>query len=546
MDPTFSFSPGGDPTCKVAGLCLHSSYDPIREAERFARSRLAEAKPSHVILLGACLDYLSAAVRELLPNARLISVQYSSAFEGKTVGRPDASWFPDSQVGLDSFLDICLGEDAISGVKVLEWEPASRAFPEAAEAARMAVRAALDRLTSSTATVKASGKLWIANACASFLLAESLVLPRPTSKPVLIAAAGPSLPDSLAAVASSGVHRRDFVLVAVSSALAACLAASFEPDLVVSTDGGFWSRMHLYPLVSSDSVRDRAVLAAPLTALPSACVYSRTRLFALDQGSFAEAELLPALYAKRGPALKVPPHGTVSGSALQLAARLSNGSLVVAGLDLASYGEAEHARPHGFDAFLGRDVSRIASLETKLFARRITASTIELPQRPWRSSRSLMAYASALEGDAGSFAGRLFRMGPQPVPLAGFGALGAEDFRAMAEDSSRASISPDEGLFEEALISPRPSREGYLADRIRSWKGLASEAAASMAKGRLPGPGSASAGGALVSELLRSIDIVDYAAARRACLAQGDPRPSAEDLSRKAILFLDELERRFA
>ena len=543
MDPTFSLSPRGDPICKVAGLYLHSSYDPIREAERFVRSRLGRAKPSHVILLGACLDYLSTAVRELLPNARIISVQYSSAFEGKTVGKPDASWFPDSGIGLDSFLDICLDEDAISGVKVLEWEPACRTFPEEALAARMAVRASLDRLTSSTATVKASGKLWIANACASFLLAESLVLPRLTRKPVLIAAAGPSLPDSLAAIAASGIHRRDFVLVAVSSALAACRAVFFEPDLIVSTDGGFWSRLHLSPLVSCDSARDRAVLAAPLTALPSACVYSQTKLFPLDQGSFVEEELLPALFTKGGPALKIPPHGTVSGSALQLAARLSSGNLVVAGLDLASCGEAEHARPHGFDAFLRGDVSRIASLETKLYARSRTASTIELPQRPWRSSRALMAYASALEEDGRDFVGRLFRMGPEPVPLAGFRLLGAELFRAMAEESSRAIGSRKEKLFDEVCIAPRPSREGYLADRIRSWKELTADAAANMAKGHLPD--SFSERGSLVSELLRSIDIVDYAASRRACLAQGDPCPSAEDLSREAALFLDELERRF-
>jgi hypothetical protein len=135
-------------------------------------------------------------------------------------------------------------------------------------------------------------------------------------------------------------------------------------------------------------------------------------------------------------------------------------------------------------------------------------------------------------------------MGPQPVPLAGFKALGEESFRTMTEESSRDIGSRDENLFEEAFIAPRSSRESYLADRIRSWKELADEAAASMANGRLPD--SASAGGALVSELLRSIDIVDYAASRRACLAQGDPRPSAEDLSRNAAFFLDELERRFA
>jgi hypothetical protein len=286
------------------------------------------------------------------------------------------------------------------------------------------------------------------------------------------------------------------------------------------------------------------VLAAPLTALPSASVYSRTKLLALDQGSFAEAELLPALYSDGGAALKIPPHGTVSGSALQVASRLSRGSLVVAGLDLASYGEAEHAKPHGFDAFLGSDVSRIASLETKLYARRSAASPIELQQKPWRSSRALLAYASALEEDARSFAGRLFRIGPEIVRLAGFRAIGEQDFCTMAERPSSTIGSNEESLFDEARIASYSVRERHLADRISAWKELASKAAASMAEGRLPG--SDSEGGALVSELLRSIDIVDYAAARRACLSLGDPRKSAEDLARRVGLFLDDLERRFA
>jgi hypothetical protein len=60
-----------------------------------------------------------------------------------------------------------------------------------------------------------------------------------------------------------------------------------------------------------------------------------------------------------------------------------------------------------------------------------------------------------------------------------------------------------------------------------------------MARGILPK-------NALVSELLRSIDIVDYAASRLAILARGDPEPAAVDLSRRCDLFLSDLERRFS
>jgi hypothetical protein len=521
-------SRSGAPTCCANDIWLHSPYDPEREALRFVKSKIGSAHSSHLLILGPCLDYLSDALRSILPGARVIAVQYSPFFEGKTVGLADASWNPLSGMSLDAFLDATLDEDAISGVSVFEWEPAARAFPEEALLARKAVRASLDRLTSSTATVKASGQKWIANACASFLLVESILELRRSSVPVLIAAAGPSLRESLGAFSSI---KGRFATIAVSSALAACRSAGIEPDLVVSTDGGYWSRLHLYPLAGEGSP-----IATPLTALPSASLYRRATILLLDQGTFAESELLPSL----GPALRIPPHGTVSGTALQLAARLTEGPIVAAGLDLASYGDLDHARPHGFDAVLSRTVSRIAPLEGVLWSRGLDAAPQSLAEKPWRTSRALTAYASALALDARALPGRLFRIGPSPLPLPGFASIDGRGLEALAASPSAAAALPiGESLFSNATAPPRSLREAILAERLASWRGLAREASSSMGQGSLPDR-------ALVAELLRSIDIVDYAAARRAILARGDPAPAARELERRCDLFLSALEGRFA
>jgi len=347
MELTLHESRSGALTCAADAIWLHSPYDPEREAFRFAQSEIGASHPSHLIVLGPCLDYISTALHRILPGARVIAIQYSAFFEEKTVGFADAAWDPKSDISLDAFLDDTLDEDAIAGVSVLEWEPATRAFPDAASLARTAVRTSLDRLTSSAATVKAYGKRWIANACTSFLLVEGITVPRRSTMPILIAAAGPSLNDSLVGLSKI---RNNFLLVAVSSALAACCFAGLEPDLVVSTDGGYWSRLHLYPFSRerASPMREGPPLATPLTALPSASLYKSVKLLLLDQGSFAESELMPSL----GPSLRLPPHGTVSGSALQLAARLTDGPIIAAGLDLAVYGDREHARPNGFDPLL--------------------------------------------------------------------------------------------------------------------------------------------------------------------------------------------------
>jgi hypothetical protein len=524
MDFSLILSRSGSPTCAAGDIWLHSRYEPEREAFRFAESEIATAKPSHVVLLGPCLDYLSAAVRILLPRARIISVQYSAFFADQSVGRADSAWYPGSKTPLESFLDLALDEDAISGVSVLEWEPASRAFPGQALSARSAVKASLDRLVSSTATVKSSGRRWIANACAAFLLVERVWEPVSSSIPILVAAAGPSLRQSLLELSSI---KGRFVTIAVSSALAACRCAGIEPDIVVATDAGYWSRLHLYPLAAKP-----LPLASPLTALPSSAIYRSSGLVLLDQGSFAESELLPDLC----PAMAIPPHGTVSGTAIQLAARLTEGSIIVAGLDLASFGELDHARPHGFDAVLGAAVSRLSTFESLTWARSVETTPLPLLERPWRSSRSLSAYASALALDMKPLEERIYRLCPSPIPLPGFADTCPSDLESFAKVGES---DPCALRLREIPLPSRGDRKAHLGLRLASWRELAATASKDLETGKLPS-------NPLVAEFLRSIEIVDYAAARRAILSGEDPRSAARDLALSCDLYLSALERRFA
>jgi hypothetical protein len=161
-----------------------------------------------------------------------------------------------------------------------------------------------------------------------------------------------------------------------------------------------------------------------------------------------------------------------------------------------------------------------------------------LPKKPWRSSRALRAYASALSLDARALPGRLFRIGPSPLPLSGFESIDERGLEALA-GSSASSKPSEEGGLSESHAPPREAREAILRERLAAWRELAADASAAIARGTLPKA-------PLVSELLRSIDIVDYAAARRAILAEGDPEPAALDMGRRCDQFLSALERRFA
>jgi hypothetical protein len=300
-----------------------------------------------------------------------------------------------------------------------------------------------------------------------------------------------------------------------------------EPDMVVATDGGYWSRLHLYPLASKP-----LPIASPLTALPSSAIYRGSGLLLLDQGSFAESELLPFLC----PGVALPPHGTVSGTAIQLAARLTDGPVIVAGLDLASFGDMGHTRPHGFDPVLEAKMSRSSPLESLAWERSALATPLALAELPWRSSRSLSAYASALSLDSAALAGRLFRLGPSPVHLPGFVAIDPSDLGSLATGGGSVSC----GLrLRERKLPAREHREEILRQRIGFWRDLAAKASDGMGRGKLPTS-------PLLTELLTSVDLVDYAAARRAILAGGEPESAALDLGSRCDLFLSALQRRFA
>lgn len=519
----FEPSRSGSLTCRLGGLYLHSAYDPELEAERFVAQAIDPGrKPGLIILGGPCLGYLSSALHKLRPGASIVALQYSRAFEGREVAAADASfYFGPGLPPLASFLERTLGEDSVSGVAYLDWPPAAQAFPAEAAEAEAAVRAALDRFASEAATVKTFGKRWIVNSCRSFLLAERLVSLCPGQAPIVVAASGPSLGQALAELEP---FKGLFYLFAVSSALAACRERDFEPDLVVATDGGPWSRHHLYSLAGG-----RIPLASPLSALPSADLFKGLPLLLLNQGFFPENELAAAL----GGGLALGGAATVSGTSLRIAGRATTGPIIAAGLDLASFDIVSHASPNGFDALVRRGEGRELPAETSVFERERPAAPELLGAGPWRSSRSLALYASALAGEAPSYEGRLFRLCPSPLALEGF----KTPTQAGVSELFDSSPSPSAPLFEPLPLIAEGERRRMLARAFAQWREEAVLGSATLAAGDLPESG-------IARELFRSIDLPDWAASRRAVLRAESPEPARARLVKTTLDFISELERR--
>ncbi|HUX41196.1 MAG TPA: 6-hydroxymethylpterin diphosphokinase MptE-like protein [Rectinemataceae bacterium] len=472
---------------------------------------------SLIILIGPCLDFLSECIAERNPSAEVLSIQLSPGFRGHERGGAGARWYPDLDLSLENFILETIDQDALAPIAMLEWPPGVAAFPEEADRARKAVSACIARLASDAATIRAMGRRWISNSIRNFLDAERLVSLDLGKRPLAVLGAGPSLAGALDLL--SPVIEA-FSIVTVSSAAAAVLGRGIRPDLVVSTDPGWWSLSHLRAIAEGS-----IPLAMPLSACAA---WRRSPLLILDQGWGFESELSGFL----GKALRLPSHGTVSGSALAVAASLGEGPIVVAGFDFAVTGSESHARPHAFDPFILASESRLEPGDTLRWNRLSTQHPDRLGESGWRSSRPLAIYADAIASDARRLEGRVSRLRSSPVLLDGVPEIGVEALLALARRS------PEKGnrVFATAP-PPQELRRAWLVSRMRAWRRAARAFTDSGVPGALPE--------AHIADILRCVDLPDWAAMRRALRDGRDITASRKRLAEEVEDFFDDLERKW-
>lgn len=415
----------GAPSLKVDGVALHSPYDPRREAQRFVRQALGEEAPSAVIVLGECVGHITEAVAKAHPRALVLAAVYSPEI-ARAARLPAASWDPSSPQALDEFLRLHLGELQIEGLRVIEWQPSARAFPDVSRSANESVRRVVQELNGSLVTTVAAGRLWLRNCFANFLHIDT-VLSGPLcadASPIVIAAPGPSLED--AAGLLSEVRGR-VTLWALPSSCAFLLDRGLRPDLVVMTDPGFYALHHL------QFASPACPLAMPLSAARGSWdLHPQPAVMLLAQPFLVESSLLEAAGL---PAPAVAPHGTVTATAIDLALAATRAPVIVAGLDLGSRDLLSHARPNSFDRLLQLQSSRLEPHASLWFGRAQQLGSATVPGTSFRTSPALRTYAGWFDTGAAGARGRLHRLFPSEVAVASMSPLDGRGLRALLHAS---------------------------------------------------------------------------------------------------------------
>jgi hypothetical protein len=231
-----------------------------------------------------------------------------------------------------------------------------------------------------------------------YLELDCVARPGPVDAPVVLAASGPSLEYILHNLVK---YRSRFRLWSLPSSLPALLGAGLIPDLIFTTDSGFWARIHQRYFPPGVTV------AMPLSS--SARPRRDTPAMLLPQETPGERFLLSG---KKWPCLHVPSMGTVAATAMETWARLCSGPMMIVGLDLKWFDLRSHVRPHSFDGWLAVRTSRISPAQNVAWNRAMEMA----PDREGRSRSgpSLRTYADWFESSAPS--GPIFRAVPGDFP----------------------------------------------------------------------------------------------------------------------------------
>jgi hypothetical protein len=459
----------GAPSLRIDGIALHSPYDPAREADRFVEVSLKGESPSTIVLLGEGLGYATRALGERIPSARLVRVFYSEEIFGFSDADRPPSWHPGSPQSIADFLRANIGELDMEGLRVIEWQPSASLFPSLSRTANEALRQVLQELNGSLVTTLAAGKLWIRNSIANFLCLDRSLAGAPCdpARTVVVAASGASLERSLPLVARA---RGSVELWALPSSALYLRESGVRPDLIVMTDPGHWSMVHLH------FAAPPCPIAMPLSAARGIWRLGRTAgaPLLLSQPSFFEEQLLGAAGVA---APRIAPHGTVAATALDLALSCTRGPVVAAGLDMCAEDITTHCRPNAFDELLWLREGRVRPHLSQSF-HRVAAQEVARERSgatTVRILRSQRTYAGWFSEQSPLDRGRLFRLHPSPVALQRFAPLDGDEFLALA--AAHAGAKPGHGLRNDQGYPDRARREAIVARLLGVWAEVVAQGA---------------------------------------------------------------------
>ena len=445
-------SRSGSITCSFQGKYLHSKYNPLVEGERFANALEADFSPLCVIITEPALSYCAPHVRTRFPNAKICAIRFLPDFH-ETDGAWDFAFYlaDETAESVDSLAEdlfCALGEERLCSSVAFDWAPSLALFPERTRAAWAAIKKTILKARDVIGTRSYFSKRWLKNSItfASHIAHSATIAP--IDAPIVITASGPSLESSLPFIRQ---YRASFFLIAVSSSFMPLTAHGITPDIVLSSDGGYWAKRHLAVQGADNGI----ILALEAeSAVPKTLFETHTIVpLCYDDGServFLQAIGCPYMRSER--------NGTVAGTAVQFALSLTKKSVYVCGLDQAPAPGFQHTQPNALETGNAQNDFRLRTAETRIASSRFLSAGVLETYRNWFVTHS------------DKFSTRVFRLSdnvPYDFSLGAIKDISWSDF-ATKEDVTR-SFAPQRIFIKTDLTLSHTERISRLQQALDAY-----------------------------------------------------------------------------
>ncbi len=395
MNFDFKDARNGAITCSYNGKFLHSAYNPQSEGEKFVQNLKADFLPSLIIIIEPALSYCAPFLRKKFPDTTLCAIHFSEDWKepfSKTDCQWDKVFYYSENSNFAEKLLFYFGEEKLCSCLIFDWIASRNIFPQESDNIWQELKSAILKSRDIIGTRSYFSKRWLKNTLIFCANVKRCALIQKTKLPIVICASGPSLKSSISKIKQ---YRNSFFLIAVSSAYRPLIENDIRPDLIMSTDGGFWAKMHLsYPGQKKFKNNGDFFALSTESAIP--------------KNIFEENIILPLCYddgigniflkSCGIPYMKAIRNGTVSGTALEFAFSITSGNVYFCGLDLAPAQGFQHTQPNALEGNSEKSDFRTKNKESRLAASQFS------------SNGSLEIYRNWFITNSKKFSRRFFRL----------------------------------------------------------------------------------------------------------------------------------------
>lgn len=350
---------------------IHSPYSPIKEAERFV-SLLPVTKCDVIILIEPGLPYTLPFLRKKYPDAKIGIIRLIKDFNSYNSDWDFVFEYKDAQT-LENNLLSSFTEEQLLCSQLLDWTPTKNLFQSESTQIWQAYKNVLEHCRTILVTRQYFEKKWIINTCNYIkYLTNDYSIIRKTSKPILIVSSGPSLNKVIKQISQ---FRNKCFIICLSSAIRVLLSNNIEPDLILTTDGGYYAGQHLKQLFNYENL----IAAAPCEAFIQKQLFEKLKLVPCTYSDGISNKMLQACSIN---AITLERNGTVSGTALMLALQLTDNYIYCLGMDLASGKATQHTEPNELEINNSLKDFRLSNKETRQTKSRFNSGSLAI-YRNW-------------------------------------------------------------------------------------------------------------------------------------------------------------------